>query len=147
MRRGALGVALVVALAPIAGCASAGGSSPSTTTDAATVAAPTSPPTTSTSSPTVASPSTTATGRTITVTIKGTSVTPKPATVDLKVGEKLTLVVTCNHDDELHLHGFEVEKELKAGVATTVTVTGRDAGVFEVETHEPSLVLMKIAVR
>lgn len=72
---------------------------------------------------------------------------PAPATVDLAVGEQLTLVVTSDHDDELHLHGFDVEDKLKAGVPTTVTVTGKDPGIYEVETHEPPLRLLKIAVR
>jgi hypothetical protein len=35
----------------------------------------------------------------------------------------------------------------RAGVPTTVTVTGKDPGVYEVETHEPALRLLKIAVR
>jgi hypothetical protein len=67
--------------------------------------------------------------------------------VDLGVGEELTLTVTSDHDDELHIHGFEVEKELVAGTPTTVTVTGDQPGVYEVETHHPELRLMKIAVR
>ena len=73
--------------------------------------------------------------------------TPAPATIDLKVGETLTLVVTSDHDDEIHAHGFEVEGELKAGTPSTVTITGTDPGLFEVETHEPPLRLMMIAVR
>ena len=81
------------------------------------------------------------------VTITGKKVTPAPATIDLKVGETLTLVVTSDHDDEIHAHGFEVEGELKAGTPSTVTITGTDPGLFEVETHEPPLRLMMIAVR
>ena len=41
----------------------------------------------------------------------------------------------------------EVEKALKAGQATSVTLTGKEPGVYEVETHEPELRLLKIAVR
>ncbi len=67
--------------------------------------------------------------------------------MDLGVGEELTLTVTSDHGDELHIHGFEVEKELVAGTPTTVTVTGDQPGVYEVETHHPELRLMKIAVR
>ena len=83
----------------------------------------------------------------MTITITGKKVSPAPTTVDIAVGEKLTLVVTSDHDDELHLHGFDVEDKLKAGVPTTVTVTGKEPGVYEVETHEPALRLLKIAVR
>jgi heme/copper-type cytochrome/quinol oxidase subunit 2 len=81
------------------------------------------------------------------VTIKGKQVTPPPATVDLPVGETLTLTVTSDHADELHLHGFDIEKPLVPGTPLTVTVTGKDPGVYEVETHEPPLRLLQIAVR
>ena len=79
--------------------------------------------------------------------MEGKDVSPAPRTVDLAVGETLTLVVTSDHDDELHVHGFEVEGALVAGKPTSVTLTGKEPGVYEVETHEPPLRLLKIAVR
>ena len=57
-------------------------------------------------------------GRTITITVTGRTVTPPPAQVDLPVGETLTLVVSSDHEDDLHALGFEVEVPLKAGVPT-----------------------------
>jgi hypothetical protein len=81
------------------------------------------------------------------VTVTGTKVSPAPATVDLGVGEKLTLTVTSDHADQLHIHGFEVEKNLVAGVPLSVTLTGDQPGVYEVETHHPELRLLKIAVK
>jgi plastocyanin len=86
-------------------------------------------------------------GRTIVVTVTGNKVSPAPATVDLGVGEKLTLTVTSDHADQLHIHGFEVEKDLVAGKPLSVTVTGEQPGVYEVETHHPELRLLKIAVK
>lgn len=94
-----------------------------------------------------ASPTATAAGRTITITVTGSAVTPKPAQVDLAAGATLTLVVTSDHDDELHAHGFEVEEALSAGRPTTLTLTGKDPGLFEVETHHPALTLLTVAVR
>jgi hypothetical protein len=81
------------------------------------------------------------------VTVTGTTVTPAPAQVDLPIGSTLELVVTSDHDDELHAHGFDVEAPLKAGTPTTVRLTGAEAGVFEVETHDPALTLLTVAVR
>ena len=78
-------------------------------------------------------------GRTIAITVKGSTVTPTPAQVDLPVGQLLTLVVTSDHDDELHA--------LKAGVPTQVALTGKDPGVYEVELHHPALTLLTVAVR
>ena len=145
MRR--LFTAAVTAAAALTLAACSGGTSiPATPSTSSTISAPstTSSPsasaTTSTTSPTSA-------GRTIDIIVSGRAVTPAPAQVDLPVGQTLTLVVTSDHDDELHAHGFEVEVPLKAGVPTSVTLTGKDAGVFEVETHEPALTLLTVAVR
>lgn len=85
--------------------------------------------------------------RRLDVSITGTTVTPPPALVDLAVGATLELVVTSDHDDELHAHGFDVEEQLKAGVPTTLRLTATQTGSFEVETHEPALTLLTVAVR
>jgi hypothetical protein len=81
------------------------------------------------------------------VTVTGTTVTPAPAQVDLAIGSTLELVVTSDHDDELHAHGFDVEATLKAGTPTTLRLSGTEAGLYEVETHEPALTLLTVAVR
>ncbi len=81
------------------------------------------------------------------VTITGTTVTPPPAQVEVPIGTTLELVVTSDHDDELHAHGFDAEATLKAGVPTTLRLTATEPGVYEVETHEPALTLLSIAVR
>jgi hypothetical protein len=81
------------------------------------------------------------------VTVTGSTVTPAPAQVDLPMGSTLVLVVTSDHDDELHAHGFDVEAPLKAGVPSTLRLTAKHPGVYEVETHEPALTLLSVAVR
>ena len=83
----------------------------------------------------------------LSVTVSGTTVTPAPAQVDLPVGSTLELSVTSDHDDELHAHGFDVEARLKAGTATTLRLSGKEPGVYEVETHDPALTLLTVAVR
>ena len=62
------------------------------------------------------------------------------------MGEEIVLTVTSDHADTLHIHGFEVEKDLVAGEPLSVTLTGDQPGVYEVETHHPELRLLKIAV-
>ena len=122
--RRALSCALcVLALAGLTACGSADGATPA--------------------------PGASATGpvRRMTVTVTGTSVTPPPAQVDLPVGSTLELVVTSDHDDELHAHGFDQEASLKAGQPTTVRLTATEPGLYEVETHEPALTLLTVAVR
>jgi plastocyanin len=95
----------------------------------------------------VASAGGTGTVKRLEVTVTGSTVTPAPAQVDLPVGSTLELVVTSDHDDELHAHGFDQEAQLKAGRPTTLRLTATAAGLYEVETHEPALTLLTVAVR
>ena len=118
-------VVCVLALAGAAGCSS---SDPGTGTPAASVSG-------------------TGAVKRLEVTVTGTTVTPAPAQVDLPVGSTLELVVTSDHDDELHAHGFDQEAQLKAGQPTTLRLTAKDAGLYEVETHDPALTLLTVAVR
>ncbi|HET7399997.1 MAG TPA: hypothetical protein VFJ94_15890 [Intrasporangium sp.] len=97
--------------------------------------------------PSGASPATPGAAVTRTVTITGSRVDPAPSQVELAAGDRLVLVVTSDHDDELHAHGFDVSAALKAGVAATVTLSGATPGVYDVETHEPALTLLTVAVR
>ena len=154
--RSAAAVVLVAGLAAtLGGCGSdspAGqGSATSTTApSAATPSAATSttaPASSSPSSGASSSGSTAPRGRTITVTVTGSRVTPAPGTVDLRVGETITLVVTSDHADQLHVHGFDIERQLPAGRPVSVELTGQSPGVYEVETHEPALTLLTVAVR
>lgn len=144
----AVGAALALAVTACGGDTEAPSatSTPATATSGTSAASATTPP--SAKTPTTPPPAKdTPAGRSMTITITGKKVTPAPSTVELAKGETLTLVVTSDHDDEIHAHGFDVEGTLKAGVPSTVTVTGTQAGLFEVETHEPPLRLLMIAVR
>ena len=142
MRR--LTTAAVVAATAVALAACSNGSPTPAATTPATSA---SPSTSATTSATSSTPSDTTTRRTIAITVTGSAVTPAPAQVDLPVGQTLTLVVTSDHDDQLHAHGFEVEEDIKAGVPATIALTGKDPGVYEVELHHPALTLLTVAVR
>jgi hypothetical protein len=79
--------------------------------------------------------------------VTGKRVTPAPARVDLSSGERLRLVITVDHDDQVHVHGFEVKRDLTAGEPVTIDLTGGEPGLYEVETHEPELRLLQVLVR
>lgn len=137
-------VVLVAGLAACGGGAATSGASSSGAGSSATAPpAATSGSSTSSSSTPSGSPA----QRTVAVTVTGSRVTPSPRTVDLGVGETMTLTVTSDHADQLHVHGFDIEKELPAGTPVSVELTGESPGVYEVETHHPELRLLKIAVR
>ncbi|MGO4633662.1 hypothetical protein AB4225_22405 [Streptomyces sp. 2RAF24] len=92
-------------------------------------------------------PPATPAGRTLTVTVSGDSVQPPPSRVELKKGERLTLRVTSDRADTLHVHGYDRELPLPAGTPATLTFTVDRTGLFEVETHESGLVLTQLVVR
>ena len=99
-----------------------------------------------TGAPTTGAPSQVA-GKRIDITVKGKQVTPAPATVDLAVGESLTIAVTSDKANELHAHGFEKELALKAGKPGEITIKGAQTGTYEFELHDPELRLFTVAVR
>jgi len=74
-------------------------------------------------------------------------VTPAPADVAVAVGEPVRLVVTSATANEVHVHGVDIEKPLPAGVPVTLDLHFTDAGVYEVEVHEPPLRLLRFVVR
>ena len=83
----------------------------------------------------------------VTVTISGGKVSTPQARVDVPRGETVRLVVTSDVADELHVHGYDREAELKPGVPATVEFIADVAGSFEVETHESHLLLLQLLVR
>lgn len=125
--------------------------SPSDTGSPSDTAAPTGTASPSPTDTAPASPSPGAEGddvRTLEITITGREVSPAPSTLDLARGEKLRLVITADQDMELHAHGLgEVEAELIAGQPVTIELSTGSTGQFEVETHDPNLRLLLVAVR
>ncbi|MFJ5937259.1 hypothetical protein [Streptomyces sp. NPDC093071] len=85
--------------------------------------------------------------RAVALTITGKTVQPPPSRIELKKGERLTLRVTSDRDDTLHVHGYDRELPLSAGTPATLTLTVDRTGLFEVETHDSGLVLTQLVVR
>ncbi|MFE5795284.1 hypothetical protein ACFQ8C_22305 [Streptomyces sp. NPDC056503] len=87
------------------------------------------------------------TGRTLDIRVTGSTVTPAPARVELRKGERITLRVTSDRADTVHVHGYDREAPLAAGAPATLALTLDRTGLFEVETHESGLVLTQLVVR
>jgi len=86
--------------------------------------------------------------RTVDIAVTGTTVDPAPAQVDLAVGETLRLVVTSDAGGAVHAHGFgDLEVPVTPGEPTTVELTDDVPGLYEVEVHDPDLLLLQVAVR
>nr|WP_200904499.1 hypothetical protein [Streptomyces yangpuensis] len=85
--------------------------------------------------------------RTVTITVRDGKVSPAPARTELRRGERVALRVTSDRADTLHVHGYDKELALPAGQEATLILTADRTGLFEVETHESSLVLTQLIVR
>ncbi|GHG19498.1 hypothetical protein GCM10017667_63000 [Streptomyces filamentosus] len=92
-------------------------------------------------------PAPTPTGRTLDIRVTGSTVTPAPSRVELRKGERITLRVTADRADTVHVHGYDREAALAPGTPATLTLTADRTGLFEVETHESGLVLTQLVVR
>ena len=60
---------------------------------------------------------------------------------------QVTLVITADRSSEVHVHVVNIEKPITAGTPLRLTFTPTQTGVYEVEIHDPDLLLTKIAVR
>ena len=81
------------------------------------------------------------------ISVSGSKVTPPPSTLDVKVGCEVRLTVTADRSTEVHVHVVDIEKPITAGTPLTLTFTPTQQGVYEVELHDPDLLLVKLAVR
>lgn len=128
---GLLAVAgLAVAGLALAGCGGAAASAPP-----------------STSSPSASSETTSGCGVAEKITVTGSKVSPPPSTLDVKAGCQVKLTVTADRTSEVHVHVVDLEKPITAGQPVTIDFTPTQQGVYEVELHDPDLLLVKLAVR
>lgn len=73
-------------------------------------------------------------------------VTPPPSRVEVPLGSAVVLRVGSDVDDQVHVHGYELEQDVAAGSTATFEFTADQSGLFEVETHETALLLLQLQV-
>lgn len=67
-------------------------------------------------------------------------------TIQATSGEEVTMTVTSDVEEELHVHGVEVYEDLPPGEEVEVTFTPEAEGVFEVELHDSGVKLADLEV-
>jgi hypothetical protein len=129
-----------VLLLTLAGCAGTdsaadptGGSSSATTSSPAADGA-------------TATPAATAAGRRIEVQVAGGQVSGDTGRVPVAAGEHVTLVITSDVADEVHLHGYDLAAELSPGQPAELAFDATIPGVFEAELHEAGTQLLSLQV-
>jgi len=140
----------------LAGCGddSGTGASPSTTPSAAPTSTPvpTETPSGPASTPNTKSPSNTAdpSGEqadvTVNVTVANGKVNPSGSSIKVKAGQSVLITAISDAEDQLHIHGYDKEIELKPGKPASVKFTANMKGTFEVETHESGKLVAKLVV-
>jgi plastocyanin len=85
-----------------------------------------------------------------TVTVVGKTVTGVPTRITVSPGEKVRLVVTADRTSELHVHAADPEVETHTQEGQPVTVefdAKKEPGLYEVEMHDPDLLLFQVQVK
>ena len=151
MRPAAMLFALAASAIALAGCG--GGSSQadaSSQTDTGTeTAQATTPATTTTETATTTETTTTSAPKPRTITLVVESGRPRGgiARPTVAKGDKVVVVVRTDAGEEVHLHGYDVEKPVTPGTPVRIPFTADLPGRFELELHHPDALLAVIEVK
>jgi heme/copper-type cytochrome/quinol oxidase subunit 2 len=86
-------------------------------------------------------------GRRIEVDLTAGQATGDTGRIPVGLGESVTLALTSDVADEVHVHGYDLTVELDPGQQAEVTFAATVPGVFEVELHEAGTVLLTLQVQ
>ena len=83
----------------------------------------------------------------IEVSVTGAQVTGDTGRVPVAAGTSVTLVITSDVADEVHVHGYDLTADLVPGQPAELPFDATIPGVFEVELHEAGTVVLSLQVR
>ena len=132
-RIGLLAAAAVVVVVAVAVAVASGGDDGNSSAETATqTTAETGTTETSTEEPHETVPAEPKVNR---IEIKGGQ--PLGGVKDIKVtkGDRVTIVVSADAEDDIHLHGYDIEKPVSPGKPATFKFTANIEGIFEIESH------------
>jgi len=70
-----------------------------------------------------------------------------PEEIEVREGDRVTLRLTSEEPVEVHLHGYDLEREVSPGKAATLSFEADLTGRFEIEDHESEAVLGVLLVQ
>jgi len=82
----------------------------------------------------------------IEISLKDGKVSPNGDRLALAKYTILRLKITSDRNDEVHVHGYDVEIPVKAGASVTKDITLEQVGRFEIESHDPPLTILQLVV-
>jgi hypothetical protein len=128
----------------LAGCTAAPAAPTASTAPTSSVGSSAASPSASASGTPVPTPA--ANTHVVQVSLKGGKATPNGDRLALAKGTILRLEITSDHDDEVHVHGYDIEIPVKAGATVNKDITLDQVGRFEIESHEPALTIVQLVV-
>ena len=137
-RRHLLALSFVLALAGCAGTAAPAATSPSSASPPAAIESSTP----AESAPAAGTPA----GQRIEVTVAGGQVSGHTGRVPVAAGGEVTLVVTSDVADEIHVHGYDLTAAVPPSRPAQLSFAATVPGVFEVELHEAGTALLTLQV-
>jgi plastocyanin len=69
------------------------------------------------------------------INIRGGEVAGGPAETPAKNGDTVVIVVSSDAPDDIHLHGYDIEKSVEPGKPATFKFKANLEGKFEIESH------------
>lgn len=84
--------------------------------------------------------------RRIMITMRSGQVSGETGRMTVPLDTPVSVVVTSDAADEIHVHGYGLKAEIPPGGAGTVSFTATVSGVFEVELDDSKLPLLQLQV-
>jgi plastocyanin len=70
------------------------------------------------------------------IDIRGGKVAGGPAEIHAKNGDTVVIVVSADAPDDVHLHGYDIEKPVEPGKPATFRFKANLEGEFDIESHK-----------
>ena len=137
-------LAALTAALLLAGCTAAPAAPTASTAPTSGVGSSSASPSASSSETPAPTPS--ANVQVVEVSLKAGKATPNGDRLTVDKGTILRLEITSDHDDEVHVHGYDVEIPVTAGTTVKKEITLDQVGRFEIESHEPALTIVQLVV-
>jgi hypothetical protein len=145
--RYSLAFLLAVGAIALAGCGGGGNNSSSATTSPTTTAESTTTTVATTATTTTVTTTAANTPVTIRVLIKGGKPVGGIQRATVKKGQKVAIVVHSDVADEVHVHGYDLHKDVTAGGTVRIVFPATITGVFEAELESRKLQIVEFTVK
>jgi hypothetical protein len=70
------------------------------------------------------------------IEIRGGEVVGGPPKISVKKGDRVRIVVSAEADDDIHLHGYDIERKVAPGRPARFDFEASIEGQFEMESHK-----------